>query len=169
MYQLSLKILLTTLFSMYIFLLYILSAELYLLDLAGTVGEIFPAFDMMIIYYFSSYKTIRYWILFLIGIILDQIYGLPLGTSSLAYILANLILNYASRWFILQKYLTNILVFCAYSLFIICFRYLVFTISYQYSFEGLSIYFYYLTTILSYPILNFLIYQPSRILVNYAR
>jgi cell shape-determining protein MreD len=131
-------------------------------------GEIFPAVDLIVIYYFSTYTTIRSWILFIIGIIIDQIYQVPVGLNSFALITINLILNYASRWFILKDEITNILIFCAYSLLLIGFRYIIFLAKNNYGFEGFSIYFYYLTTIFSYPILRFLIHKPFTALTRYA-
>ena len=131
-------------------------------------GEIFPAVDLIVIYYFSTYTTIRSWILFIIGIIIDQIYQVPVGLNSFAFITINLILNYASRWFILKDEITNILIFCAYSLLLIGFRYIIFLAKNNYGFEGFSIYFYYLTTIFSYPILRFLIHKPFTTLTRYA-
>ena len=164
MYKLTARLLLVLIFGIYIFLLCLIPLKLYKLNLINIFDEIFPAIDIVIIYYFSSYTTIRYWLLFMVGIIIDQIYQIPLGSSSFAFITANVALAYASRWFILKDYITNILVFCIYSFFVISFRYLIFLTKNDYSFEGLSIYFYYLTTILSYPILKFLIHKPFIVL-----
>jgi hypothetical protein len=169
MYKIAIKLFLTTFFGIYIFLLYLMASQLFKLGLAEVFNEIFPAIDIIIIYYFSSYNNIKYWLLLPIGMVLDQSIGLPLGTNSLAFIFANLALNYANKWFILKDYLTNILAFCVYSLFIMSFRYLIFIANYKYSLDSWSLYFYYLTTILSYPLLALLIYKPSIILDKYAR
>lgn len=162
MYKIALKSLVNFIFSAYIFLLFMLPTQLYKFGLANIFGEVFPAMDIMIIYYFSTHKNVRYWMIFLIGFIIDQIYQLPIGTSSLSYILANLALTYAGKWLILKEYVTNILVFCAYSAFIISLRYLIFIANYEHIFDGTSLYFYYLTTILSYPILKWMIYARPR-------
>lgn len=162
MYKIALKSLLNIIFAACIFLLFMLPTQLYKFGLASVFGEIFPAIDIMLIYYFSTHKNVKYWMLFLLGFIIDQIYQLPLGTSSLSYILANLTLTYVGKWFILKDYVTNILIFCAYSTFVISFRYLIFIANYKHIFDGTSIYFYYLTTILSYPILKWMIYARPR-------
>ena len=154
MYKLSIKAVLTLILGLYIFLICLIPLKLYKLGLVNMFGEIFPAVDLIVIYYFSTYTTIRSWILFIIGIIIDQIYQVPVGLNSFAFITINLILNYASRWFILKDEITNILIFCAYSLLLIGFRYIIFLAKNNYGFEGFSIYFYYLTTIFSYPILR---------------
>ena len=168
MYKLSIKALLTLILGLYILLICLIPLKLYKLGLVNMFGEIFPAVDLVVIYYFSTYTTIRPCILFIIGIIIDQIYQVPVGLNSFAFITINLILNYTSRWFILKDEITNILIFCAYSLLLIGFRYIIFLAKNNYGFEGFSIYFYYLTTIFSYPILRCLIHKPFTALTRYA-
>lgn len=168
MYKLSVKAVLTLILGLYILLICLIPLKLYKLGLINMCGEIFPAVDVIVIYYFSTYTTIRYWILFIIGIIIDQIYQVPIGLNSFVFITVNLILNYASSWFILKDEVTNILIFCAYSLLIIGFRYIIFLTKNNYGFGGTSVYFYYLTTVFSYPILRFLIHKPFTALTRYA-
>lgn len=168
MYRSSIKALLVLISGAYIFLICLIPLKLYKIGLINIFGEIFPAFDIVIIYYFSTYTNIRYWILFIIGIILDHVHQAPIGLNSLTFITVNILLNYTSRWFILKDEVTNVLIFCAYSLLIIGFRYIIFLTKNNYGFEGFSIYFYYLTTIFSYPILRFLIDKPITALTRYA-
>ncbi len=159
MYKICLKYFFILCFSFYIFLLFTLPSQFYKFGLFEVVGDIFPAIDIILIYYFSTYKTVKYWMLFLIGIILDQLYQLPVGSSSLVLILSNLILVYTQKWFILKEYTTNILIFCFYAFLVIGSRYIVFVSNYKYNFEGISFYFYYFSTIVSYPIVKSLIYD----------
>ncbi len=168
MYKLTIRLLLTLVLGLYIFLLYLLPLKLYKLNLVDIFGEIFPAIDIIILYYFSSYSKIRYWLLFIIGILIDQTYQMPIGSNAFIFIIANVFLTHASRWFILKDDITNILVFLIYSFFVIGLRSLIFLIKNDYNFEELPIYFYYLTTIFSYPILRFLIHKPFTILTRYT-
>lgn len=134
----------------------------------GSNSEIFPAFDLAIIYYISTYKSIKNWHLFLLGLLIDQLYQIPLGTSSLSLIIANLLLNQFRSKFFLKDYYTNISIFCVYSMFVISFKFLIVTIKSTYYIQGISIYFYYLTTIFSYPIIKMLIEKPMRLIRIYA-
>ncbi len=118
-------------------------------------GEIFPALDVILIYYFSTHKSVHYWFLFLVGILIDQLYNLPIGLSSLVFIIANFSFLNFNRWFILKDYITNLWVFCFYSFVVIFFRYLIFLMKHNYDFFNISIYFCYLTTILCYPIVKY--------------
>ena len=117
MYKLAVRLLLALMGGGYIFFICLIPLKLYRLNLFDVFDQIFPAIDIAILYYFSSYSKIRYWLLFLIGMILDQIYQMPTGSNSLVIITANLVLNYANRWFILKDDLTNIIVF---SIYIFC-------------------------------------------------
>ena len=168
MYKLAVRLLLALIWGGYIFFICLIPLKLYKLNLVDVFDQIFPAIDIAILYYFSSYSKIRYWLLFLIGMILDQIYQMPTGSNSLVIITANLVLNYANRWFILKDEVTNILGFCIYSFFVISFRELIFLAKNDYNFQELSIYFYYITTILSYPILKFLMHKPSMLLTKHV-
>jgi hypothetical protein len=132
-------------------------------------SEIFPAFDLIIVYYLSTYTNIKYWHLFIVGIVIDQLYNFPIGVSSLIFIAAFWGLHSLSRWFFLKDYLTNISIFSIYSLFVILSRYLIVTIKSIYYIEGVSILFYFLTTIFSYPIIRILIEKPINIVGKYAR
>ena len=97
---------------------------------------------------------------FFVGLILDQLYHMPTGSNSLIIITVNLALSYSNRWFVLKDEITNIVVFSIYSFFIISFKEIIFLTKNDYNFQGKSIYFYYITTFLSYPILKFLIHKP---------
>ena len=168
MYKLPNKLLLLLILGTYIFLIFLVPLKLYKLGLIDIFGQIFPALDIVIIYYFSTYTNVRYWMLFIIGIILEHVYQLPVGLNSFIFITSNILLNYISRWFILKDEITNVLIFYAYSGVIIGFRYIIFLTKNNYGLEGFSIYFYYLTTIFSYPILRFLIHKPLTALTRYA-
>jgi len=135
----------------------------------GAYSEIFPAFDLIIIYYLSTYKRVKNWHLFLVGLLIDQLYQIPLGASSLTLIIANLALNQSKTWLFLKDYYTNLGIFCVYSLFVISIRYLIVTINSTHHIEGYTIYFYYFTTIFSYPLMQIIIKKPLNLIRNYAR
>ncbi len=160
MYKLIVRLSLALIFGIYVFLICLIPLKLYKLNLMYVFDEIFPAIDIVIIYYFSSYAKVRYWMIFFIGLILDQLYQMPTGSNSLIIITVNLVLSYSNRWFVLKDEITNIVVFSIYSFFIISFKEIIFLKKNDYNFQGLSIYFYYITTFLSYPILKFLIHKP---------
>ncbi len=145
-----------------IFLLFMLPFQWYKI---GLYNEIFPALDLIIIYYFATYKKTYYWQSFLIGVILDKLHVFPVGTSSIALIFGQILLNILGRWFLFQKYFTNILVFIFYSTLVICTQYIIIVIFSKYSLENtLSLLFYMLTTICSYPLFSVLINNSLNLL-----
>ena len=149
----------------YLLIIFMLPFQWYRISAAG---EIFPAIDLIFIYYLSTYKHLKYWQLFLAGLIIDQLYQLPLGISSLSLMAANFGLYIISTWLLLRDYFTNLAIFCVYSLFIIAVRYLLVTINSTHHIEGMAIYFYFLTTIFAYPIIVPIISKPINILSPHA-
>lgn len=168
MYKLTVKLLLALIFGTYVFFIFLIPLKLYKLNLVYIFDEIFPAIDIIILYYFSSYFKVRYWLIFIIGIILDQIYTMPLGSNSLIFITVSLALHYLNQWFILKNEFTNLVIFGVYSFFVIGFREILFLIKSDYAVQGISIYFYYITTFLSYPTLKLLIHKPSASLTKHV-
>jgi hypothetical protein len=166
MYKIALKFLIYFVVISYIGLIFIMPFKWHYI---ARYSEIFPAFDLIIIYYFSTYKLIRNWQLFIVGLLIDQLYQIPLGATSLALIIANIGLEQSKTWFFLKDYYTNLSMFCAYSLFIITIRYLIVTIESTHHIEGNTVYFYYLTTIFSYPLMQTIIEKPLNMIKNYAR
>lgn len=166
MYKIALKFLIYFIVISYIGLIFIMPFKWHYI---AQYSEIFPAFDLIIIYYFSTYKLVKNWQLFIVGLLIDQLYQIPLGTTSLALIIANIGLEQSKTHFFLKDYYTNLGIFCAYSLFIITIRYLIVTIDSTHHIEGNTVYFYYLTTIFSYPIMQIIIEKPLNMIKNYAR
>ena len=130
----------------------------------GSYSEIFPAFDLIIIYYLSTYKRVKNWQLFLVGLLLDQLYQIPIGASSLTLIIANLGLNQSKTRLFIKGYYANLGIFCVYSLFVVSIRYLRVTIESTHHIEGDTIYFYYFTTIFSYPLMQIFIKKPLKLI-----
>lgn len=165
MYKLTIKFLVYFITISYIGLIFIMPFNWHYI---GSNPEIFPAFDLIIVYYLSTYKNVKNWHLFFLGLLIDQLYQMPLGANSLSLIIANLLLDQSRSRFFLKDYYTNISIFCAYSMFIIASRFLIVTIDSTHYIQGISVYFYYFTTIFSYPIMKILIGKPIDMIKNYA-
>jgi rod shape-determining protein MreD len=74
--------------------LYIIAIFLTMLTLSNikvtAIANFLPLFDVMIIYYFAIYRPNIFsaWFLFLLGLMSDAMNGLPLGLTSIIYIIA---------------------------------------------------------------------------------
>ncbi|HJD64220.1 MAG TPA: hypothetical protein LFW13_04390 [Rickettsia endosymbiont of Sericostoma sp.] len=120
----------------------------------NTETVIFPAFEVSLLYYFATFYHIGFWLIFLVGIIFDQLYSMPIGTNSLVLVTAHIILQFAGKFFIVRSYLTNFLIFGLYYFFILHFRYLLILTKGLYSQGYLTMLMHYLTTIFSYNLLR---------------
>jgi len=75
-------------------LLHLLATLLVLLNLSNIkiayLADFLPLFDLMVVFYFAVFRPyfFKNWFLLFLGIIVDSFHGLPLGLSSLCYILA---------------------------------------------------------------------------------
>jgi rod shape-determining protein MreD len=67
-------------------------------DVTGT-SAFFPAFDVMAIYFWSSYRptAMPYWFVFILGILRDSLEGIMLGVSPFVYLLIRLIIVSSKR------------------------------------------------------------------------
>jgi cell shape-determining protein MreD len=124
-------------------------------------SAIFPAFEIIFIYYFTSLYALNTAVIFFAGIIIDQAYSMPLGMNSLVFLLVHIIFKLAARFFPPKHYLTNFIIFCFYCFLIINFRYLLITAKKLQSDSYLVILFQYLTTIFSYSLIRVLLDSPS--------
>ena len=163
MFKLILTLLMQAGIALYLVIVFIMPFQWYRI---AAYSEIFPAFDLIVIFYFSTYNRVKYWHLFIIGLLVDQLYMLSIGTSPLAFLIANFGLNTVNKWFLLKNHFTNLVVFCGYSLFIIIVRYFIVTVKSTHHIEGIAVYFYFLTTIFSYPIICLLIEKPIKMVVK---
>lgn len=122
----------------------------------GITTMIFPALEIVIIYYYTVYLQLKAWQLFIAGIFFDQLYYMPLGTNSLTFLTTNLLVNLLGRWWFLRANLINFVIFCGYSFLIIYFRCLIVFLKSEGKVYLLAMIFQYLTTIFSYPLLKVL-------------
>lgn len=150
----------------YLAILFLLPLEWHKIS---SYGEIFPALDIIIIYYIMTYYHPKNWHLFIYGIVVDKLYNFPLGSSALILILSYQALRLLTNWFMLRDYFTNLVIFYAYAFLMILSRYIIITIKSPHSLEGMVILFYFLTTISAYPIMRILIEKPIKTLHQNAR
>lgn len=115
-------------------------------------SAVFPAIDVIIIYYFVCYHRMGMIKILLISVFIDQLYGLPLGCSTAAFICGSLSLKLASKWFLVKEYVSNMLLFCSYCFVIFAVRYLTFIIVQKGDVSLFELTFQYLISIFSYPI-----------------
>jgi rod shape-determining protein MreD len=71
----------------------------------AAIANFLPLFDVMIIYYFAVYRPNIFsaWFLFLLGLMSDAMSGLPLGTTSIIYIITVKIFTHMSQKIMAQE------------------------------------------------------------------
>ncbi|MCZ6896326.1 MAG: hypothetical protein O7C68_01440, partial [Rickettsia endosymbiont of Ixodes ricinus] len=79
---------------------------------------IYPAMEIIFIYYFMSLYSLNIFSIFFLGLLIDQISSMPIGTNSLVFLSAYMIYKLSSKYFVAKNYLINFIIFCVYSLFI---------------------------------------------------
>lgn len=157
----------------YNFIALILITTLFLVLLFPMLGftlgintTIFPAIEIIFIYYFSTYYQAKILLLFAVGILVDQLLSIPMGISSTAFILANTGLNYVNKWFMLKDYIVNLVVFCCYTLLIFYLRYLIISSKNQGSVIMVEFVFQYLLTVFCYPLVRPILNLACKYLVR---
>lgn len=121
---------------------------------ANMASVIFPSLEIILLYYFSTIHKVSFVTIFIIGLFFDQLYSTPIGSNSLIFITAHLLLRLLSKYFTLKSYLTNFIIFCFYYYYIIHFRYLLILIKDLFAQGYLIMLMQYITTILSYNLLR---------------
>jgi hypothetical protein len=140
--------------------------ENFRINLASTI---FPAFEVILLYYFITYCQPSFLVVFLLGMFFDQLYSMPIGTNSLVFITANIILNFTSKFFLVKNYITNFIIFCFYYFFVLHFRYLLMLIKNLTSQGYLTILMQYFTTIFAYHLLRIPLDKSLEYLRKYAK
>lgn len=123
----------------------------------GIASHIFPSLEIVIIFYLSDKYKIKYLWIFGIGLFIDQLYSMRIGTNSFCLILGNLTLSFINNKFAVRAYLLNFLVFCLYTLLIFCIRFIINNHTSWNMAIILPLIFQYLTTIFSYPIIEMIL------------
>jgi len=117
------------------------------------VSPIFPAFEIIFIYFLVCYYNFTEGKILVAGLFMDQLYSMPSGCNSLAFLIGSIFFKYMSRQFLIKNYTINFMVFFAYAFVILICRYLIFLSLSQYP-SIFELIFQYLTTIFSYPLLR---------------
>ncbi|ADE30102.1 hypothetical protein [Rickettsia prowazekii] len=165
-YKNSLQVILKFFFALLCFCIILFPLLSYKINIQS---RIFPAMEIIFIYYFMSLYSLNIFSIFFLGLLIDQISGMPIGTDSLVFVSANIIYKLSSKYFLAKNYLINFVVFCFYCLFILNFKYLLVTIK-NLEVEGyLIIFFQSLTTIFSYNIIRLILDSPMDYFKKYAK
>jgi rod shape-determining protein MreD len=66
----------------------------------GGLGNVMPPLHLVVMFYWGMLhiKSIPYWFVFLVGLLLDALTGLPLGASSLVYLLFMLLMRIQRKY-----------------------------------------------------------------------
>ncbi|AEK74849.1 hypothetical protein RHHCN13_04345 [Rickettsia conorii subsp. heilongjiangensis] len=165
-YKNSLQIILKLLFALLCFFIILFPLVSYKINIQS---RIFPAMEIIFIYYFMSLYSLNIFNIFFFGLFIDQISGMPIGTNSLVFLSAYTIYKLSSKYFVAKNYLINFIVFCVYCLFILNFKYLLITIKKLEADGYLIIFFQFLTTIFSYNIIRLILDSPMNYFKKYAK
>lgn len=143
----------------YIFLvlLILMPYELYMLNLNS---PIFAGIELIIIYYASTYYRIAPGIIFIFGLLLDQLYNTPLGVHFLVLIIGDYAIIYLNNWFNLKHHIVNLILFPAYVIILILAKLFLLKISGDQVMIDIDLLFYILITIFAYPIISIIISVP---------
>ncbi len=118
--------------------------------------EILPAIEIILVFYLCCYINLRSDEIFILGILFDQLYNMPVGTNSLALIIGFTIVKLLNKRFLIKEYLPNFLTLCSFTLIVTLVRFIV-IYSKNVLCAKLDIFImYYLTTVFSYPLLKVL-------------
>lgn len=152
----------------YIFLalLILMPYEIYIFKLNS---PIFASIELIIIYYARTYHRISHSVLFLLGLLLDQLYNAPLGLHFLVLIIGDYAIIYLHSRFNLKKNLLNILIFPAYVIIVNMAKLFMLKMFGYEVMINIDLLFYILTTIFAYPVISIIINVPFKFIYNHAR
>lgn len=125
--------------------------------------DIFPAVEIIVMFYFGSHFTLSSWQAFLIGLFFDQLYLMPLGTNALIFLIGTFSLEIIKKLIYIKEYATNCCIFFGYALLIILVRAGVMMSKEGAIFYLAPIFFQYLTTVFLYPIVKVIFDKFSRL------
>ncbi|WP_347938885.1 hypothetical protein [Rickettsia oklahomensis] len=165
-YKNSLQIILKLLFALLCFFIILFPLVSYRINIQS---RIFPAVEIIFIYYFMSLYSLNIFGMFFLGLLIDQISGTPIGTNSLVFLLAYMIYKVSSKYCVTKNYLIHFIIFCVYCLFILYFKYLLVTIKKLDTDGYLTISFQFFTTIFSYNLVRLILDPPMNYFKKYAK
>ena len=162
----SLQIVLKLLFALLCFFIVLFPLVSYKI---GIQSRIFPALEIIFIYYFMSLYSLNILGIFLISLLTDQIHAIPLGTSPLVFLSSYIIFKLSSKFFVIKGYLINFTIFCVYCLLVLYLKCLLVKIK-KLEVDGyLIIFSQYLTTIFSYNLARFTLDSPLDYFKKHAK
>lgn len=131
----------------------------------GINTEIWPAIEVIFVYYLIATYQMPQWLLFFLSLLFDELYSMPLGINILAFYMANYLLSLTAKWIISKEYISNFVIFCGYAFVVMICRYFFLLLLTTISINLPALLLQYLTTIISYPVivklyLQFLIQKP---------
>lgn len=132
----------------YIFFLTMAPGSAYTLNMDS---YIFPATEIISFYLLSSFDNIKFWLYFIFGLMIDQIYGFTLGTNAFALVTSALVLHHTSAN-LMKNQLHDLGIFTLCSLYIFCLRYLFTILTSHQDIDLYSLLFQLVTTIFFYPL-----------------
>jgi rod shape-determining protein MreD len=117
-----------------------------------------PSIESLILFYWTIHnpRVVSKSFLIILGIYQDLLTGLPLGLSSLCYIIMNYALLSQRRYFIKSPFNVTWIGFFIFNLFAIILKSMLLMLYYQDFFVPTSMVIYFITTICCYPIFHLL-------------
>lgn len=121
-----------------IFILQLIAVFFAIMNLSNIkieyVANFLPFFDIMIIFYFTILRPqfFAIWFLFLLGIIADSVTGIPLGITSLSYIITVKLFLFFDKKLIIKENFSKILIkFGIFTLAILLLKWLFLSLYYS--------------------------------------
>jgi cell shape-determining protein MreD len=120
----------------------------------GIITEIWPAMELILLFYISVNRRLDYVTCLLAGLVCDQLQSVTLGINAILFISGEYMVRIANSYFNSCKdYLINLLIFYAYALLLIVAKSILVTATSASTLDMLTSLFYFLTTIFSYPLI----------------
>ncbi|MCC2646587.1 MAG: rod shape-determining protein MreD [Rickettsiaceae bacterium] len=132
----------------------------------GELSSIFPAIEIVIIFYFSIYKPsiLPLWLLFTYGIILDLVYGLAVGISVIPVIIISFLLRNQRQIFNRKEFKIVFLGFSLACILYLGLKYIIFSWYYSHFFDLKLVLIQGISTIFIYPIIHYSLQQIEKII-----
>lgn len=116
-----------------------------------------PALDLCVVYHLIIYNDLRSLSVFVIGVLMDTLYGIPIGSTPIALISARAVLKRMRGMVVLTEYYMNIIIFIPYCIYILSLRYIFSVLWDDRIIDTIDFVFHILTTIVAYPIIKLIL------------
>jgi rod shape-determining protein MreD len=130
------------------------------------IGDFVPLFAAIGIFYWALFRPKRmpYWFIFILGLVQDALFGMPLGISSLAYLLFRYMVGSQRRLFIKEAFWAVWAGFSGFASLLFIFIWVVMSLYHQMVLPFASSILQWIFTALCYPLLHLLytrLYMPA--------